>query len=139
MLPSSLPSGSLFHIFKHCLSSMMTIMLGKRELAPAAVKETAKRQKQHESAAGPPQRHAAQRRYVPQPQQLSQAEMAAERDFPEHAMAVKVEGVSAAEPTAAEQAAWDIPEACVVSDIVIQVCNHASPMPLGNEQSRMAM
>ena len=92
-------------------------MKHKRDLASAAVKETPKRQKQLEPAVGQAPRHAAQG------QPLSQSEMAAERDFPEHARAVKVEGSSAAEPTSAEQAAWDIPEACVVSDIVIQVCN----------------
>ena len=91
-------------------------MKRKRDLALAAVKETLKRQKQLEPAAGQAPRLTAER------QPLSQAEMAAERDFPEHARAVKVEEFLAAEPTSAELAAWDIPEACVVSDIVIQVC-----------------
>ena len=115
--PRSLPSGSLFYTFKHYLSCIMAVVKRKMDFAPAAVKETSKRQKQLEPAAGQALRHAAQR------QPLSQAEMAAERDFPEHARAVKVEGVSAAEPTSAEQAAWDIPEACVVSDVVVQVCS----------------
>eukprot|EP00891_Asterochloris_glomerata_P000504 jgi/Astpho2/504/fgenesh1_pg.00011_%23_75_t len=94
----------------------------KRKVQPednSAVKET-KRQRKRAPAASQAQRHAAQRQAVPQPQQLSRVDMAAEQDFPEHARAGEVEGLSAAEPTSAEQAAWDIPEACVVSDVVIQ-------------------